>query len=128
MAIPISEIRKLPLCTMRIHTVENSTNPTMISATIKPGWKWSEHVKPFVHTESCTVDHVGICLKGTMHIKYDDGTEIDLKEGDRYYVPAGHDGWVVGDETVSMIEFTGAPTMAKNWKDEAKTDGKKVEE
>ena len=36
----------------------------------------------------------------------DDGMEMDLEAGDAYVIPPGHDAWVVGDETVTGIEFS----------------------
>jgi hypothetical protein len=35
----------------------------------------------------------------------DDGTSIDLKEGDVYSIPPGHDAWVVGDEVLRSIDW-----------------------
>ena len=31
---------------------------------IKPGWRWSEHIKPMVGTDSCQVRHLGVVTKG----------------------------------------------------------------
>ena len=36
-----------------------------------------------------------------------DGSEFDLKQGDIATIPAGHDGWVVGDKPATMIDFGG---------------------
>lgn len=77
----------------------------------EPGWRWSTHVKPIVGTESCQVRHVGVILTGRIHIRLDDGTEFELGPLDVIDIPAGHDGWVVGDEPVEMIAWMGA----KNW-------------
>jgi len=43
----------------------------------------------------------------------DDGTEKDLKAGDIALVPPGHDGWVVGNEPVVMVDFQGMVDYAK---------------
>jgi uncharacterized cupin superfamily protein len=37
----------------------------------------------------------------------DDGTEKDFKAGDVSFLKAGHDGWVVGDEPVVVVDFQG---------------------
>jgi hypothetical protein len=33
-------------------------------AIFEPGWRWSEHVKPIVGTESCQVHHLGYVCRG----------------------------------------------------------------
>ncbi len=72
---------------------------------VQPGWKWSTCIKSIAKTESCRVRHVGCLIKGHLHIKMDDGTDIDIKEGDAYVIEPGHDGWVVGDSEVEGYEF-----------------------
>ena len=71
----------------------------------QPGWRWSECIKPVVHTESCQVHHEGMLVRGRMHVAHDDGTEVDLGPGDAYVIQPGHDAWVVGDEAVLGYEF-----------------------
>ena len=80
-----------------------------ISATrvvLEPGWKWSECVKPAVGGDSCQDGHVGVIVQGQLHCIHDDGTEVVASAGDAYYFAPGHDGWVVGDETVVGYEFS----------------------
>ena len=80
-----------------------------ISATkivLEPGWKWSECVKPAVGGDSCQAGHVGVIVQGQLHCIHDDGTEIVASAGDAYYFAPGHDGWVIGDETVVGYEFS----------------------
>ncbi len=73
---------------------------------LQKGWKWSQDVKPVVKTEWCEAPHFQYLISGRFHSKLKDGTEIEAKAGDVYYVPAGHDAWVVGDEPAVGIEFT----------------------
>jgi hypothetical protein len=80
--------------------------------TFEPGWRWSENVKPIVKTDSCQVHHIGYVLSGTLHVVTDDGGEAELGAGEAYEILPGHDGWVVGNEPVESIEFTGAETYA----------------
>lgn len=82
-------------------------------ATFNPGWKWSECVKPVAKTESCQAAHVGYQLSGTMHIVFDDGRELDINKGDFFSLPAGHDGWVVGEEPAVALDFQGMGDYAK---------------
>jgi hypothetical protein len=76
-------------------------------ATFQPGWKWSEHEKPAIGATSdyCEVPHFVYLAQGQLHIIFQDGGEIDLKAGDIATLPAGHDGWVVGDKEAVMFDF-----------------------
>ena len=78
-------------------------------------WKWSEHVKPKAGTEWCEVPHTLYEISGVMHVKMNDGSELDINPGDVAHVPAGHDAWVVGDEPAIAINVTQemADTFAK---------------
>jgi hypothetical protein len=78
-----------------------------------PGWRWSEHVKPLVGTDSCQTHHLGHLISGRMGVRMDDGTEMAFGPGDVYEIPPGHDGWVIGDEPVVGFEIMGAETFAK---------------
>ena len=90
------------------------TNGAMIGrAVFQPGWKWSESVKPIARTKSCEAPHFQYHVSGTLHVKMDDGTEMDLKPGDISYLPSGHDAWVVGNEPVVVVDFQGMLDYAK---------------
>jgi quercetin dioxygenase-like cupin family protein len=82
-------------------------------ATFEPGWKWSDHVKPIVGSESCQMAHFGYVLSGRQVLRMDDGAEFEIKPGDVVSIPAGHDGWIVGDEPCVVIDFAGMATYAK---------------
>ena len=79
----------------------------------QPGWKWSESVKPLVKTKSCEAPHFQYHVSGTLRVKMDDGTEVDLKAGDVSLLPNGHDAWVVGNEPVVVVDFQGMIDYAK---------------
>ncbi len=81
--------------------------------TFQPGWRWSQSVKPLVNTESCEAPHFQYHLSGTLRVRMDDGTEKDFKAGDVSSLGAGHDGWVVGEEPVVVIDFQGMVDYAK---------------
>jgi quercetin dioxygenase-like cupin family protein len=81
-------------------------------ATYEPGWRWSEHVGPATGETSCEVEHVGLVLKGAAAVKMDDGTEKVMREGDFFYVPPGHDSWVVGDEAYVSLHIVGSEDYA----------------
>ena len=83
-------------------------------ATFEPGWIWSECVKPLAGTDSCEVHHNGYILSGRMHILMDDGTEMEVGEGDFFVCPPGHDAWTIGDRPCIALDFsTGIAAYAK---------------
>ncbi|MDQ3226657.1 MAG: cupin domain-containing protein [Chloroflexota bacterium] len=83
------------------------------SSAFQPGWRWSEHVKPLVGTESCQTHHRGYIVSGRMGVRMDDGAEMEFGPGDVYEIPSGHDGWVVGNEPMIGLEISGAEVFAK---------------
>jgi len=93
--------------------VVNIGDTTLGRFTFQPGWKWSETVKTVVHTDSCQVNHVGICAAGTLTVELEDGTRTTITPGDAYTIPAGHDAWVEGDQSFVGYEIMSAATFAK---------------
>ena len=82
--------------------------------TFEPGWRWSEHVKPIAHTDSCQVHHLGYVLQGRMRMAADGGgDEVEVGPGEVFDIAPGHDAWIVGDETCVLIDFAGASVYAK---------------
>jgi len=69
------------------------------------GWRWSEDVKPVAKTETCQVNHLFHVISGNLHVKMNDGKEMDFKPGDIGLIPAGHDGWTVGNEPAVWLEY-----------------------
>jgi class 3 adenylate cyclase len=76
----------------------------------QPGWRWSEHVRPLVGTEWCESRHLGYVLGGRLHVVTKEGTEFDLREGDVFDLPPGHDSWVLGDDVFESLSWMGART------------------
>ena len=99
------EVRSFPNGKAEIATLGDITFGRF---TLQPGWKWSESVKPIAKTESCQIAHTQYFLTGRLRIRMDNGQELEYKAGDVGIVPPGHDAWVVGNEPVTAIEFTGA--------------------
>ena len=85
---------------------------TIGRATYEPGWKWSEDVGAAMGAASCHVEHVGMVVSGVATAAMDDGTVVEMKPGDIFYVPPGHDSWVVGDEPYVSLHFMGADDSA----------------
>lgn len=76
--------------------------------TLEPGWRWSTDVAPKMGTSSCQIRHLGAAVSGHLHVVVDDGGEMDIRGGDAYEIPPGHDAWVVGDAPWQAIEFASA--------------------
>ena len=82
---------------------------------LEPGWKWSEHVKPVVKTESCQKYHVKYFLSGRQRVVMNDGTELEFGPGDLAIIQPGHDAWVVGDEPNVLLELSEAVKPAEEF-------------
>ena len=93
--------------------IVNIGGMTIGRATYEPGWKWSEHVGKAMGTTSCQVEHVGMVVSGVATAATDDGCVIEMRPGDVFYVPPGHDSWVVGDESYVSLHFMGAGDYAR---------------
>ena len=70
-----------------------------------PGFRWSVDMKPIVGTDLCMHAHVGFLARGEIHIEYADGCVVEHKAPQIVAIDPGHDGWVVGKESVILIEF-----------------------
>lgn len=75
-----------------------------------PGWRWSLHVKPFSKEEWCQARHMGVAVTGHLHVSLRSGVELDIRAGDVFNIPPGHDGWVVGEVPMETIDWAGAGT------------------
>jgi hypothetical protein len=86
---------------------------TVLRGRFEPGWRWTEHVRPVVGTDSCESPHFLYMLAGRMHIVMNDGTEGEAGPGDVVRVEPGHDAWVVGDEACLVVDFGASPAYAQ---------------
>jgi class 3 adenylate cyclase len=73
-----------------------------------PGWRWSTDLAPIMGTRSCQVHHLGHAVSGLIHVRMDDGEELDIPPDSIYEIPPGHDAWVVGNEPWVTVEWTSA--------------------
>jgi hypothetical protein len=69
------------------------------------GFRWSKDMKSVVGTDLCMHAHVGFLARGEIHIEYADGCVVEHKAPQIVAIDPGHDGWVVGNEPVVLIEF-----------------------
>jgi class 3 adenylate cyclase len=98
------EARRFPKGTAQLVHVGSLTIGRGI---LEPGWRWSTSLKPIQGTPSCQVHHVEVLLAGRFHVEMDDGETADFGPGDVFDVPPGHDAWVVGNESVVMVDVSG---------------------
>jgi len=69
----------------------------------RPGWRWSAHAQPTAGHESEA--HVGYIISGRMIVRGPDGVQVEVRPGDAFEAPPGHDAWVVGDEPCVALDF-----------------------
>jgi hypothetical protein len=69
------------------------------------GFRWSVDMKPAVGTELCMHAHAGFLASGEIHIEYGDGCVVKYRAPQIVEIAPGHDGWVVGNQPVVLIEF-----------------------
>ena len=82
--------------------------------TLQPGWRWSQHVKPIAKTEWCEAPHFQYQISGRIHVLMADGSEFEVGPGEVAALPSGHDAWVVGNEPVVVVDWSGASNYAKS--------------
>jgi hypothetical protein len=87
---------------------------TIGRATYQPGWRWSADVGAAAGAASCDVEHVGLVVSGCAAVGMDEGPVHEMRAGDLFHVPPGHDSWVVGDEPYVSLHFLGADDYAAN--------------
>ena len=105
------EIRTFEKGKLELTTFKNGT--TIGRITLEPGWSWDKCVKPIVKTNSCEAPHTQYMISGRIKVVMDDGSEEEFGPGDTLVVPPGHNAWVVGNESVVGIDFTGLKDYAK---------------
>ena len=74
-------------------------------AVFEPGWSWHDDVKPLAGTHSCEFPHFLYVVSGRMRIVMDDGTEVELRQGDVASIPPGHDAETIGDEPCVTVDL-----------------------
>ena len=105
------EVREFPKGRLEIIKIGGAT---IGRATFQPGWRWSTSLQPLAKTKSCEAAHFQYHVSGVLRVRMDDGSEFDCRPGDVSLLPSGHDGWVVGDEPVVVVDFQGMVDYAKS--------------
>jgi class 3 adenylate cyclase len=98
------EVRTFPNGKLEIYALDD----VVIGRTLfEPGWHWATDVKPIAGTPSCQYHHLGVCVRGRLGIRMDDGTMFEIGPNSFFDIPAGHDGWVIGDEPWETYDVAG---------------------
>src|SRR6478736_595656 len=72
-----------------------------------PGFSWSKNIRPIVGGDWCAARHVGVVVSGRMGVELRDGARFELGPNDVFDIPPGHDAYVVGDEPLVEIDWSG---------------------
>lgn len=104
------EVREMPLGRFEIVRLGGLT---IGRATYEPGWRWSEHVGKAIGADLCDVEHVGLVVSGAATAAMRGGQVTVMNAGNVFYIPPGHDSWVVGDETYVSLHIGGAEDYAR---------------
>ena len=98
------EVRTFPNGRLEIFTLDD----VVIGRTrFEPGWHWATDVKPIAGTTYCQYHHLGVCVSGRLGIRMEDGTTFEVGPDTVFDIPAGHDGWVIGDEAWVTYDVAG---------------------
>ena len=87
---------------------------TISRAVLEPCWSWEKCVKPLVKIDSCQAPHTQYLISGRIKVVMDDEAEEEFGLGDAAVIPPEHNAWVVGNEPVVGIDFTGPKEYAKS--------------
>jgi hypothetical protein len=104
-----TELRTFPKGRFELYRIGPAT---IGRATYEPGWRWSEHVGAAAGERLCQIEHVGLVQSGSAVAAMEDGTEIVMRAGDLFYIPPGHDSWVLGDEPYVSLHILGGEDYA----------------
>lgn len=107
------EVREFPKGRLELMKIGGAT---IGRAIFEPGWRWATSVQPIAKTSSCEAPHFQYHIAGVLRIRMDDGNEFDCRPGDVSLLPSGHDAWVVGNETVVVVDFQGMVEYAAGHK------------
>jgi hypothetical protein len=69
--------------------------------TYPSGWRFSTDMGQ----AQCYDTHVGYAIAGHVHVQLNNGEELDIRGGDVFVIPPGHDAWTIGDEDAVIVQF-----------------------
>jgi hypothetical protein len=80
---------------------------------LQPGWRCPNDVKPIPGTASGEASHFPVPPHWTAGAPDGRRRRVHRRPGDITALPSGHDAWVVGDEPVVTIDWSGAGNYAR---------------
>jgi class 3 adenylate cyclase len=105
-----SDVREIPRGRIEVVELDDTVVGRM---TYEPGWRWSTDVQPIAGTDTCQYHHLGVTLSGRLRVQMPDGAELEVRPGDVFEIPPGHDAWVVGEEPWVSVDFEAMRTYGK---------------
>ena len=79
--------------------------------TYPAGWRFSRDMGE----PRCHDTHVGYTVSGRIVAEFDDGSTVEFEPGSAFVVPAGHEGYVVGDEPAVIVQFDEGESAARRF-------------
>jgi hypothetical protein len=100
---PIPDADSRTVAGVQLDTVR--TGSGRVKRAIYPvGFRWSTHMKPITHTDTCQHAHVGFLARGRIHVHFPDGCVREYEAPAVMAIEPGHDAWVMGNEPAILIE------------------------
>jgi quercetin dioxygenase-like cupin family protein len=96
-AVPVAAVARLDI--IRLGDV------TANRVTFQPGFRLADHIRSITGTDLCPMRHTGYVVCGRAGLQMADGTERELRAGDAFDIPPGHDMWTMGDEPYIAVDF-----------------------
>jgi class 3 adenylate cyclase len=103
------EVLEFPKLTVRVVELGDITVGHFVN---EPGWSWTECMRPTVGGDWCQARHLGMVLSGRLGVEFEDGTTFEIGPQEVFDIPPGHNGWVIGDEPVVQVEWSGIRAFA----------------
>jgi hypothetical protein len=82
-------------------------------AVFEPGWRWSEYVKPLPAPIRARLRTPATSSRAGWRCGWTTATRSSTGRVTPFYMPPGHDAWIIGDEQCVMLDVTGMTNYAK---------------
>ncbi len=96
------KVREFPDGRLELLQVGGATIARVI---LDPGWRWSTSVPSIRLNQDSTAPNFLYHVSGVLKVVTDDGSEFECRAGDVSLLPSGYDAWVVGQESVVVLDL-----------------------